>query len=43
MQETILLLIAGVGLLLAAVVWGLAAWSERCIRRDMTWTDAGEE
>ena len=42
MQESVLLLIAGGGLLLAAVIWGLAAWSGRCIRRDMTWTDAEE-
>ncbi len=43
MQELILLIVIGGGLLLAAVFWGVAAWSSRCIRRDMTWTDAGEE
>lgn len=42
MQEDFLLL-ASIGvLLLIAVAWGLAAWSARCIRRDMTWTDAEE-
>ena len=42
MQEMILLLLTGGALLLAAIAWALAAWSGRCIRRDMTWTDAEE-
>lgn len=40
--ESYALLIVGGALLLAAVAWGCAAYAARCIRRDMTWTDAEE-
>ena len=40
--ETLILLAMALAIALAAIAWGLAAWSTRCIRRDMTWTDAEE-
>lgn len=42
MQESYLVLLFVGLLLLAAAFWVLAWWSSRCIRRDMTWTDAEE-
>jgi hypothetical protein len=40
--ESFVLLAMAFAIALAAIAWGLAAWSTRCIRRDMTWTDAEE-
>ncbi len=42
MQESYFVLLSLGALLLAAAFWGLGWWSSRCIRRDMTWTDAEE-
>jgi hypothetical protein len=40
--ESFVLLAMALAIALAAIAWGLAAWSALCIRRDMTWTDAEE-
>jgi hypothetical protein len=41
--ETFILLAMALIAFFAAIAWGAAAWSMRCIRRDMTWTDAEKE